>query len=77
MPYHEKHSRSIAKSISYRILSIVSDTLLVYAFTHRIELTLGIVGVSNFVSVFLYYFHERIWNKFHFGRKVLHDPEIG
>lgn len=71
MPYHEKHTRSIAKAISYRLISITADTILVYALTRRIELTFGIVILSNFISLFIYYFHERIWNKFHFGRRLI------
>lgn len=71
MPYHEKHTRSIAKAISYRVLSIIADTVLIYALTRKIELTAGIVVLSNFISLFIYYFHERIWNKFHFGRRTV------
>ncbi len=65
---HEKHSRSIAKAISYRIVSIISDLILVFAITRKVELTLGIVTVSNLVSTVLYYLHERFWNKLHNGR---------
>lgn len=70
MPYTEKHTRSIAKAISYRALSITFDLLIIFAITKKVELTVGIVVISNIVSIFLYYFHERIWNKFHFGRKL-------
>jgi adenylylsulfate kinase len=70
MPYTEKHSRSLAKAISYRLLSVSMDLLIVFTITKKAELTLGIVVISNVVSIFLYYFHERIWNKFHFGRKL-------
>lgn len=73
MPYTEKHSRSLAKAISYRILSITFDLLIVFAITKKVELTLGIVVLSNVVSIFLYYFHERVWNKFRFGRKLVKD----
>ena len=73
MSYQEKHSRSIAKAISYRIVSIIADTALVYAITQKIELTAGIVILSNTISIFLYYFHERAWNKLHFGRHVIKE----
>ena len=68
---HEKHSRSVIKAISYRILSISVDTLFVYLITQKIELTLGIVLITNTYSTFLYYMHERIWNRLPFfrGRK--------
>ena len=66
---HEQHSRSIVKAISYRIVSIIVDLTLVYLLTRKIELTLGIVILSNTASIFIYYFHERIWNKVHVGRR--------
>jgi uncharacterized membrane protein len=70
---HENHGRSVVKAISYRILSITVDTIVVYALTRKIELTAGIVLITNTYSTFLYYFHERIWNKLHFKRDVLKD----
>lgn len=75
MPYTEKHSRSLFKAISYRLLSISLDLIIIFAITKKAELTLGIVVISNIVSIFLYYFHERIWNKFHFGRKLVVDKK--
>lgn len=77
MPYHEQHSRSIAKAVSYRIVSICMDLSIVFAFTQKIELTFGIVIMSNLVSIFIYYFHERAWNKIHFGRKIILGKDIG
>lgn len=71
MSCHEKTSRSITKAISYRILSITVDTIFVYALTRKVELTLGIVIITNCYSTFLYYFHERLWNRTHFGRKAI------
>ena len=71
MSCHENHSRSIIKAISYRIVSITVDSIFVYALTRKIELTLGIVIVTNIYSTFLYYFHERAWNKLHFGKAFL------
>jgi len=71
MPYTEKHSRSFAKAISYRLLSISLDFIIVFAFTKKVEVTIWIVVLSNVVSIFMYYFHERMWNKVHFGRKLI------
>jgi len=53
------------------------DLAIVYAFTKKIELTFGIVIMSNLVSIFIYYFHERAWNKIHFGRKIILGKDIG
>ncbi|MEN9881307.1 MAG: hypothetical protein RLZZ308_490 [Candidatus Parcubacteria bacterium] len=66
---HEKHGRSLAKAVSYRVVSIVADLALVFILTRKIELTLGIVAISNTASIFIYYFHERTWNGIHLGRR--------
>ncbi len=66
---HEQHGRSIAKAISYRVVSIIVDLTLVFLITKRVDLTFGVVIASNTASVFVYYFHERAWNKVHIGRR--------
>lgn len=73
MSYHEHRSRSIAKAISYRIISVTADLVIVFTITHKVEMTLGIVILSNTASTFMYYFHERIWNRFHFGRRIVKE----
>lgn len=54
--------RSIYKSITFRILIIAMDLVVIYLLTHRIDTTLGITVISNISSTFLYFIHERIWN---------------
>lgn len=66
---HEKHRRSLIKSISYRILSILADTIAAYFFTRDAVLTAGIVGFVNLYSTGLYYIHERVWARVSWGRK--------
>ncbi|MBP6888799.1 MAG: DUF2061 domain-containing protein [Candidatus Pacebacteria bacterium] len=66
---HEKNGRSLAKAISYRVVSIIVDLAVVFLVTKRVDLTLGVVVVSNTASIFVYYFHERAWNKIHIGRR--------
>jgi uncharacterized membrane protein len=63
----ESRARSIVKAVSYRLLSIMVDTVVAYLFTRKIALSLGIVLVVNAYSTFLYYAHERAWNKITFG----------
>lgn len=72
MSYHENHTRSIYKAISYRILSVIIDSVFVYGITGKPKTTLGIVLATNFYSTFVYYAHERVWNHFHFGKKAIH-----
>jgi uncharacterized membrane protein len=69
MQSKELHRRSIVKSISYRLLSILADSVAAYFFTRNIATTIGIVIVANTYSTLLYYFHERFWAHIHWGRR--------
>jgi uncharacterized membrane protein len=66
---HERHGRSFAKAVSYRVVSIIIDLTIVFLITKKADLTLGIVLLSNTASIFVYYFHERAWNIVHLGRR--------
>ncbi len=65
----ELHRRSIAKSVSYRIVSITVDALVAYFFTRDVALSAGIVIFVDGYSTLLYYLHERVWAHIHWGRR--------
>jgi uncharacterized membrane protein len=67
--YSEEVKRSVAKTISWRMVVIVSDSVVVYALTHKIELALSVMAATNLASIFLYYIHERVWNNIVWGRR--------
>ena len=68
-PSAENHGRSLAKAISYRILSVTIDFIIAYAVTKDATISTGIVLFVNGYSTLLYYFHERVWANIHWGRK--------
>ncbi len=68
MAFVEKNKRSLVKTVTFRILIIISDMIIIYALTHKLYITLGIIGLSNLSSTILYFIHERIWNKINWGR---------
>lgn len=70
-PAPEKHSRSVVKSITYRVLSITTDTLVAYFFTRDAVVTVGIVAFVNGYSTLLYYFHERVWVHIKWGKRKI------
>ncbi|MCX7798581.1 MAG: DUF2061 domain-containing protein [Melioribacter sp.] len=72
---HEKSYRSLIKSISYRITSSLYTTLLTYLFTQDLKISLSIGGIEVFSKIFIYYFHERLWNKINFGKEKKSEPE--
>jgi uncharacterized membrane protein len=66
--FYESTPRSLIKTITFRVLIIIADVVIVYALTHRFDLVITIVILRNAVAMFLYYFHERFWNAVNWGR---------
>ena len=66
----ETRSRSLVKSITYRILSIMGTSVLSWFITNNIEETISITVAIQIFLVTLYYLWERIWNKINWGRKI-------
>ena len=63
----EKHWRSLAKTISWRITATLTTLVISYLVTGSLALA-GIIGGFEFFSkIFLYYMHERIWNNVRMG----------
>lgn len=60
--------RSIVKAITFRCFIIVADGIIIFILTHRYDLTLGMIVFSNLSSTVLYFIHERIWNRIHWGK---------
>jgi len=59
---HEKHSRTLFKTISWRVLATLTTMSIVYLFTGEMLLSVGVGAVEIVTKMILYYFHERIWN---------------
>ena len=66
--YKETHARSIIKSISWRFWATLTTVVLVLIFVGEIEIALSIGFLEVFIKMFIYFFHERTWNKIKFGR---------
>ena len=64
----EKHYRSFVKAISWRLTGSIDTMVISYLITGKIKWALSISGVELFTKVFLYYVHERVWNKISIGR---------
>lgn len=68
METKEAHKRSIVKAITFRVVVMCADFLVVMFITHQYKIALGFVLLSNVSSTVLYYLHERFWNKVKWGR---------
>ncbi len=64
----EKHVRTVAKAISWRVIATLTTMSIVFLFTRRIILSLE-VGLVEVVSKMLfYYIHERVWHRISWGK---------
>jgi uncharacterized membrane protein len=72
---HEKHYRSIVKAISWRLTGTIDTIVVSFIVSGRIKVALTIGFVELFTKIFLYYLHERAWNRISFGRVKDKAPE--
>jgi uncharacterized membrane protein len=65
----EKHYRSMVKAVSWRVTGTADTILISFLITGHAKWAISIGFVELFTKIFLYYVHERIWNKLSFGRE--------
>ena len=59
--------RSLVKALTYRVVIVCLDFLVVYILTHKVEVALGFMIVSNVYTTLAYFLHERIWAGIRWG----------
>ncbi|MEM9361113.1 MAG: DUF2061 domain-containing protein [Bacteroidota bacterium] len=64
----EKPKRSIAKSVSWRIVGTLDTVLISWIITGTLSLAFSIGMVELVTKMVLYFFHERIWNRISWGK---------
>lgn len=69
--YQETNTRSIVKTISWRILATVTTITIVYIFIGDVSIALSVGGIEVFLKMLIYFLHERGWDKINFGRKEI------
>jgi uncharacterized membrane protein len=62
-------SRSLAKSLTWRLVAIVSTFIIAYFMTGDLTFATSLTIISNIINFVLYYFHERIWLQVRWGRE--------
>ena len=73
----DHHFRSLVKAISWRATGTLDTIVVAGVITGRLKVALSIGLVELFTKICLYYLHERLWNRIHFGKvKVREDYEI-
>lgn len=66
--FRENVKRSVTKAITFRLLILISDGIIILAITHRFDVALGVIFFSNLASTLMYLFHERIWDGIRWGK---------
>jgi len=64
----EDRTRIILKSISFRLIATITTIVLVFVFTKEIAFGLQVGFLEFFAKIVLFYYHERLWNTFQFGK---------
>jgi len=67
--YKDAHFRSMAKAVSYRVCAAIATTTIVFVFTRKFALSVGVGLVEAFVKIIFYYVHERVWSLIKIGKK--------
>lgn len=64
----EKPIRSVAKAISWRVIGTLDTLLISYILTGEVAIAASIASIDFITKMFLYFFHERLWNKISWGK---------
>ena len=68
--YSETSTRSVLKTISWRVVATLTTATIVWLVTGRLTLALAIGGIEAVSKMVLYYGHERLWDRIRVGRRV-------
>jgi uncharacterized membrane protein len=68
--FNESQARSVVKSLTYRVMSIIGTGIVTWIITRNIGKTLSITFANQLFLIMLYYFSERFWNRIHWGKNI-------
>ena len=59
----ESATRSVLKTLSWRLLATMMTVVVIYVLTENGDLAITAVYMDAILKMGLYYFHERFWNR--------------
>jgi adenylylsulfate kinase len=74
--FFETSTRSLVKSISWRVLATLVTAFVVWMFTGRIALAVSVGSVEALAKMLLFYVHERAWDRIRIGRKQVRPAVV-
>ena len=66
----ETISRSLVKTLSWRLIVVLTDFSIVFLLTGKTVLAVSFAGIKLIVAAVLYFAHERVWNNVGWGKEV-------
>jgi len=64
-----KKSRSFAKSLTWRVIALLTTFITLYALSKDINMDTMATVITNAVNFVAYYYHERVWNSVGWGKE--------
>ena len=64
----DSHTRTIIKAVTWRVIATLTTMTIVFLFTRKIILSLGVGLVEVIAKITFYYLHERTWHKISWGK---------
>lgn len=68
MNSHSTITRTFVKTLTYRVLAIVADIIVVFLLTSRLDVALTFAGIMVVISTLLYFAHEHVWAHIIWGK---------
>ncbi len=65
----ETRIRGIVKALTYRFWQSLNTFVISFIVTGKFEMAAAIVSLEVVVKIFVYFWHERIWNIINWGKK--------
>ena len=66
----ETLTRSVVKTLTYRVLIMILDFSTIYLFTGKAKVAVGFMVVSNLYTTVGYFLHERLWDRIKWGKAI-------
>lgn len=66
---HETTTRSLVKTISWRITGSAATFIISYAILGNLTLSGTIAAIQLTANTILYFLHERVWDNINWGRQ--------
>jgi uncharacterized membrane protein len=72
----ETKRRSFAKALSWRVFATIITGSVAYVMTGKAGVALQIGLIDTFIKVFVYFAHERLWQRVRYGQIEAPDYEV-